>query len=115
MTTDDPNHPPKYLDPDRSLYPCTDVEIRYKNRCYQKQAAYALQTQGNDFAKDFNLCATAAEEDFRPACYQGLGASAAAHNIESITGDEAKTEGTRKLCMLGRDNEAQSNCGKGSG
>jgi hypothetical protein len=109
MTTDDPNHPSKYLDPDRPLYPCTEVESRYKDRCYQKQAAYALSTQGNNFVKGFDLCATA-EDDPHPGCYQGLGASAAAHNIKYVTGDEAKAEATRKLCMVGQDHEARSNC-----
>ena len=109
MTTDDPNHLSKYLDPDRPLYPCTEVETRYKDRCYQKQAAYALQTQGNDFAKGFDLCATA-EDKPHPACYQGLGASASAHNIKYVTGEAAKGEATRNLCMVGQDHEAQSNC-----
>jgi hypothetical protein len=113
MTTDDPNHPSKYLDPDRPLYPCTEVETRHKDRCYQKQAAYALSTQGNNFAKGFDLCGTA-EDEPHPGCYQGLGASAAAHNIKYVTGDAAKAEATRKLCMVGQDHEARSNCVTGA-
>jgi hypothetical protein len=109
MTTDDPNHPSKYLDPDRPIYPCTDVETRYKNQCYDKQAAYALYTQNDDYAKVFDLCATV-EEEPHPACYQGLGASAAAHNIKYVTGDATRARATRKLCMVGQDNEARSNC-----
>jgi hypothetical protein len=62
MAENDPNHPTKYLEADRSLYPGTEVEARYKNRCYQRQAGYALKTQGNDFARVFELCATAEED-----------------------------------------------------
>lgn len=35
MAEDDPSHPSKYLKPDQRLYPCTDVEERYKTRCYE--------------------------------------------------------------------------------
>ncbi len=96
-------HPSKYLDTDRPLYPCTDVETRYKNACYIAQSPYTLKTQGEDFARAFDLCATAAEDDFRPACYQGLGRAA---DGQSMT-DVAKTE---DACMLGEDYDARANC-----
>ncbi len=73
MTEDDPNHHPKYLKVDQPFYPCTDVEARYQNPCYLMQPSYVLRTKGNDFAKVFDLCATVAEEDSRPTCYEGLG------------------------------------------
>jgi hypothetical protein len=92
------------------LYPCTEVEIRYKSECYDEQTAYAVYTQNDDYAKVFDLCATVAEEDFRPACYQGLGGKVAAHSNKHVIGAAAQTEAVRKLCMLGEDHEAHSNC-----
>ena len=109
MAENDPNHPSEYLEADRPLYPCTDVETRYKKRCYQRQTGYALKTQGDDFARVFEICATA-EEDFRPACYQGLGRDAAGHQIQDSVSDAAMTNSTGMLCRLGEDDEARSNC-----
>ena len=103
MTERNTGNPSKYLDADQPLYPCTEVETRYKNKCYQNQTAYALKAQSNDFAKAFDLCATAVEDDFRPACYQGLGRAA---DGQSIT-DEAETE---DACILGQDYDARANC-----
>ena len=103
MTGHNTGRPSRYLDADRPLYPCTEVETRYKNRCYYSQSAFALKTQGGDFAEAFDLCATTAEYDFRPACYQGLGRAA---DGKSMT-DVAKTE---DICMLGEDYDARSNC-----
>jgi hypothetical protein len=106
---DDPNHPSKYLKADQPLYPCTEVEDRYKNSCYRRQPMYALWTQDNDFAKVFDLCATV-EDDFRPACHHGLGRSAFFQSIEQQVTDVAQAESTRILCMRGEEQEAQSNC-----
>ncbi len=109
MAENDPSHPTKYLDADRPLYPCTDVEARYKNRCYQRQTGYALKTQGDDFARVFEVCG-GVEDDFRPACYQGLGRDAAGHRIQDSVSDAAITNSTGMLCMLGEVDEARSNC-----
>ncbi len=82
VNRDNPAHPSKYLEADQPLYPCDVVEPRYKNECYQRQTSYVLETQGNDFSRVFDLCATAVEEDFRPSCYQGLGWDAAVPQAE---------------------------------
>jgi hypothetical protein len=107
---DDWSHPSKYIEADQPLYPCTDVEDRYKNQCYQQQTSYALLTQGNDFVKVFELCATAAEDDFRLACYQGLGRNAFGESKSNNVTDVAQAENANMLCMLGEDHEARSNC-----
>jgi hypothetical protein len=114
MPSVNPNRPSKYLKADRPLYPCTDVEARYKNMCYQKQTAYAVYTQHDDYVKVFDLCSEVAGEDFRPSCYRGLGTNAAVRGIKYVGGEVAKTESTRKLCMLGKDYEARSNCAWGA-
>lgn len=108
-----PSNASKYLKADQPLYLCTDVETRYKNQCYEKQAAYAVYRRNHDYAEIFDLCATA-EDEPHPGCYQGLWASAAAHTIKYATGESAKAEATRKLCMVGEDNEARSNCVTGA-
>ncbi len=103
MAENNPSHPSKYLKADRPLYPCTDVESRYKHACYKMQTSYALQIQGGDLAQVFNLCATEAEDDFRPACYDSVGRDAAA-----LTNNDV--DKTKSACMLGEDHEARSNC-----
>jgi hypothetical protein len=70
--------------------------------------------QGDDFASVFERCATTAEDNFRPACYQGLGRDAAGHKIQDSISDAAKTKSTSMLCMLGKDDEASSNCAVGA-
>ncbi len=113
MAQDDPSHPSKYLEVDQPFYPCTDVEARYKNECYRIQTGHALLTQGNDLARVFDLCASV-EDDPRPACYQGLGGYAAVQSIQQNVTDAARTESTNKLCMLGGNYEARSNCSIGA-
>jgi hypothetical protein len=102
VAKDNSDHPSKYLKADQPLYPCTDVEPHYKTQCYRMQTSYALHTQGNDFAKVFDLCA-GVEDDYRPACYQSLGRDASGQSDHDV----AKTKST---CMLGKDYEAQSEC-----
>lgn len=109
MSGDDPTRPPRFLDPHRPLYPCTDVAARHKSRCYQKQAAYALSTVGGDFAQGFALCAQA-ESPPPVSCFEGIGAVAAVHNIKFVTGEPAIADGTRAMCLLGSDAAAQSGC-----
>ncbi len=65
VAKDNPGHPSKYLKDHQPLYPCDVVGDRYKDECYQRQTTYALETQGNDFAKVFDLCARV-ETEFRP-------------------------------------------------
>ena len=109
IAEEDPNHPSRYLKKDQPLYPCTDVETRYKGQCYTKQVQYVLSTQDNDFAKVFSIC-SAAEVDFRPTCYRSLGGTAASWSIRNNVGDVAETESANELCLLGEDYEARSNC-----
>jgi hypothetical protein len=102
MAENNPSHPSKYLKADSPLYPCTDVGTKYKTECYKMQTSYALETQGNDFSKVFNLCGTV-EDDFRPTCYQSLGRDASSQSI-------SEAQQTKSTCMLGEDYEARSNC-----
>jgi hypothetical protein len=105
VARDNPSHPSKYLKADQPLYPCTDVARRYKTACYQQQTSYALKTQGNDFARVFDLCESE-EDEFGPACYRGLGGAAAQQSISDVGSPESAS----KPCMLGEDHEARFNC-----
>lgn len=109
----DPMRPSKYLNAKRPLYPCTEVGVSYKKQCYYYHAQYVLRTQGDDFTDAFNVCA-AAESEFRPSCYAGLGASAALRSINQSTTERAQVISTGMLCMLGRNGEARSNCVSGA-
>lgn len=102
MALKNPSHPTKYLDAEKPLYPCTDVETKYKEQCYVMQTSFALGTQGGDFGKVFDLCAEA-EEDYRETCYQSLGRDASGNSASDLTT-------TRESCMMSEDYEARSNC-----
>lgn len=109
MSGDDPARPPRFLDPQRPLYPCTEVAERHQGRCYHKQAAYALALVNGDFTQGFVLCATA-EATPPPTCFEGIGAVAAVHGIKFVHGEQAVAESTRTLCLLGADEAARSSC-----
>jgi hypothetical protein len=109
MAEGDTVHPSRYLKADQLLYPCTDVETRYRDSCYLRQTAYALKMQDNDFSKVFDLC-RGVEDDHRPACYQGLGRNAAVRSFRYSISDMAEINSTSVLCTLGKDYEARSNC-----
>jgi hypothetical protein len=64
-----------YLDADRPLYPCTDVDTRYKQQCYLMQTSYILQHNAYNFADAFSWCAKA-DVDFVSTCYQSAGRDA---------------------------------------
>ncbi len=99
---DNPDHPSKYFKADRPLYPCTDVDPKYRKECYVYQSSHALKTQGNNFVKVFKQCATV-EDGSRQVCYKGLGRAASGKtNLEAAK--------TKALCMLGQNYEARSNC-----
>lgn len=106
MAAYDPSYPTKYLKADQPLYPCTDVQDKYKTQCYKRQIWYALYTQGNDFSKVFDLCGTV-NDGYRTTCYEGLGRDASWRS----EGNVAKTKDT---CMLGGDYEARSSCVAGA-
>ena len=109
MDEENSSNPSKYLKADRPFYPCTEVKTEYKYQCYSRNAVYALKTQGDDFAKTFDLCGKV-EDGFRPSCYVGLGTQATSLSTSDQRTDEAQTDYIRELCMQGQDAEAQTTC-----
>lgn len=106
--------PSRYLREDLPLYPCTDVETRYKEPCYRYQTSHALRVRGGSFARVFELCAGVTEAEFRTVCYQGLGGNAAGQGIRKHVSNAARSETIDMLCALGGDVEARSDCVAGA-
>ena len=113
---DNPGHHSNYLKGDQPFYPCTEMKSEYKTQCYARHTEYALKvasqhgtTAQDNFAKVFDLCAKV-EDDFRSACYSGLGHQAAMETSLADITDEARAAFSRELCTLGQDNEALYYC-----
>ncbi len=102
MADINPGNKTKYLKADDPLYPCNEVDSKYKTQCYMMQTSHALTTQDDDFGKVFELCGTV-EEDYQSMCYQSLGRDA------SSKGDSDPVK-TKENCQQGGDDEARSNC-----
>ena len=109
MYEDNSSKPSKYLKADQPFYPCTEVKTEYKHQCYARNAVYALKTQGEDFAKTFDLCGEV-EAGFRSSCYVGLGNQVTSLSTSDDRTDEARTEYIREVCMQAQDTEAQAIC-----
>ncbi len=98
-----------YLDIARPLYPCTDVAAVYKEQCYLMQTSYILQHNGYDFAKTFQLCATA-DEGYVETCYRSAGRDASGSTNSDITQTvtnchQTQDESAIYNCMLGADRD----------
>ncbi len=102
MAAFNPSNSTKYLKADQPLYPCTDVEDKYKEECYKMQTSYALTVQDDGFAGVFDLC-RGVDGDYRVTCYQSLGRDASGQTVSDV-------DATRDICMQGEDDEARSNC-----
>lgn len=96
-----PDHSTKYLRTDEPMYPCTEVEEKFKHSCYMMQTSHALVVVGQDYGKVFQLCSTVRHHE--ATCYQSLGRDASGSTSSDI-------ERTRKLCMLGPSQFAKENC-----
>jgi hypothetical protein len=115
-TDDNPGHLSNYLESDQPFYPCTEVKTEYKTQCYVRHTEYALKvvsqhdaTLQDNFAKVFDLCEKV-EDDFRPACYSGLGHLATTEATLADITDEAQAAFARELCTLSQDYEALHYC-----
>jgi hypothetical protein len=103
-----------YLDASRPLYPCTDVDTKYKQQCYLMQTSYILQHNGYNFADAFSWCAKA-DADFVVTCYQSAGRDASGSTSSDITRTVANCnhalevdidhDAAMRNCMLGADRD----------
>ena len=108
------SRPSKYLRPAEPLYPCTAVAARYREECYREQTAYALYVRNDDYAAVFRLCRDEADEDFRAACYEGIGGDATIMSSKYVSGLEEQVGTVRQLCLLGPDHDARASCVAGA-
>lgn len=102
VIVDNENHFTKYLRSEEPLYPCNQVESRYKNACYLMQTSYILRIVNNDFAKVFAFCRKA-DQGYENICFQSLGRDASGQSLSDA-------ERTKTVCDLGKDNNEKSNC-----
>ncbi len=103
MASEDPNDHTDFLRADLPMYPCTAVDTKYKEQCYLMQTSYALRQVGQDFGRVFDLCASVDGGAYKATCNQSLGRDASGNSISNV-------QQTIEKCMLGPDQEAQSNC-----
>ena len=96
-----PDYQTKYLDKNRPLYPCTDVDDIHKTACYLNQSSYALTVTNFNYATVFELCGEAGSSDI--ICYQSLGRDASGNSIQ----DPASAN---QICQLGKSYERVANC-----
>lgn len=105
--------PGAWLDPAEPLYPCTTLAPPYSHQCYEKQAGYALYLADNDYTAVFEACGGVPTHS-RASCHEGIGASAAAHAVKYVTGDETQGRAAVGLCGLGGDQLARDACLEGA-
>jgi len=70
------------LRPEEPLYPCSVLDARYLESCYQMQTSAVLFFNDYDFARTAAVCAEAPEA-FRPTCFRSLG-----RDVSSYTGQD---------------------------
>ena len=87
---------------DDPLYPCTAVEDRFVDACYQMQSSHILATNGGDFAAVFDTC-RAIPQPRRTICFESIGRDASGYS----RGDDAKAA---ELCFFGADTNERDHC-----
>ena len=92
-----------YLKPDQLMYPCTAVDVSYKQQCYLMQTSYALQQNGYNFAEAFRLCKDVADSAYTITCYQSIGRDASGSTVSDV-------ERTLSNCKNASDDEGLKNC-----
>ncbi|TSC87027.1 MAG: hypothetical protein G01um10148_132 [Parcubacteria group bacterium Gr01-1014_8] len=105
VIADHSGHKTKYLDAERPLYPCTDVQERFKEQCYLNQSSYMLKILGGDFVQAFDLCGSAGEP-YANRCYESLGRDAVSYGKSEPSlifelCDKAITDEQRAHCVIG--------------
>jgi len=97
-----PDHHTDYLKADQPMYPCTAVDEQYKYQCYLMQTSHALRLVNYDFTQVFTECSNV-ESNYVDVCYQSLGRDASGNSSSDV-------DKTKATCMLGSNQDAQSNC-----
>jgi hypothetical protein len=97
------DHTSKYLRPSEPMYPCTAVDLKYKQQCYLMQTSYALQTVQYDFNKVFAMCSQVQPQSMQDTCYQSLGRDASGNTVSDVNR-------TKAICESAPSFNAERNC-----
>ncbi len=92
----------KYLNNTEPMYPCAEVENKYKTQCYLMQTSHALVVVNQDYSRVFELCREV-QAPYDAICYQSLGRDASGSTVSDPVL-------TKQKCMLGQTAHAQENC-----
>lgn len=85
----------KRLDPSQPLYPCSIMEQKYLQQCYEIQTSAILHFTRGSIGRTAEIC-NMAPADMRGTCYQSLG--------RDISGRTRRDPGkTRRLCDQGAE------------
>ena len=74
---DGADHKSAYLPTEDMHYPCTIVDVRFKEACYLVQSGLIIKKFAGDFAQSFAFCDAIPEPGLRTQCARGLGKEAA--------------------------------------
>lgn len=66
------DHPSKYLDPQNPMYPCTALEKKYLNLCYQYQSSYFAELTHWQWKDTIALC-NKVPRAYRKGCFHIIG------------------------------------------
>ena len=94
--------PSLYLKEDDVLYPCNDVDEKFKHACFGMQTSYILTRFDNDYAHTFAICSVV-EEPYRTICYESIG-----RDVSGYTGSNAIE--AHRLCSKSETDEGREHC-----
>ncbi len=98
-------HYSKYLNDD-PLYPCTAVEVRYRNSCYFFQSSRMIEIFGTDYKKVADSCASI-EAIYHTSCFMSMG-----RDVDTTYGSDHKR--IEKACYYAPDERLSLDCISGA-
>ena len=101
---EDIEHQSKYVSED-PIYPCENVDRKYRSSCYFYQTSRMMQIFGPDFEKISRTCSSI-ESEYHLYCFASLGRDIGGHY-------QTKIEEMAKACRLAPSGEDRGNCVKG--
>lgn len=89
---------------DDLIYPCNEVEHRFRSECFGMQTSYILWQVGQDLATGFAICDTV-EAEFAGDCYQSMGRDISGNflldPVRVVEGCNLGGEALRERCIVG--------------
>lgn len=98
------DHPSKYLNADNPMYPCTILEKKYLNLCYQYQSSYFAEITNWQWEKTIDLC-NQVPIAYREGCFHIIGTNQVGYtqdnNQRKHTCDLIANPNFKKFCVSG--------------